>query len=151
MNTCKILNAKTVDIYDLNGSGLASGDPAVRIAVKVLGNVASEYGIKSYKSLKATLNASKGKGSGLEVHHLIEKRFANLLGVKEDDMLSIVVTHDEHVKFTKAWRNEIGYNIEKKTKETVTSNASINDIKRTIRKVYKDYPEIITFFENIGF
>ncbi|MBQ4197286.1 MAG: hypothetical protein II659_05490 [Bacteroidales bacterium] len=114
-------------------------------------SVASEYGIKSYKSLKATLNASKGKGSGLEVHHLIEKRFANLLGVKEDDMLSIVVTHDEHVKFTKAWRNEIGYNIEKKTKETVTSNASINDIKRTIRKVYKDYPEIITFFENIGF
>lgn len=114
-------------------------------------SVASEYGIKSYKSLKATLNASKGKGSGLEVHHLIEKRFANLLGVKEDDMLSIVVTHDEHVKFTKAWRNEIGYNIEKKTKETVTSNASINDIKRTIRKVYKDYPEIITFFEKIGF
>ena len=51
-----------------------------------------------------------GKGSGLEVHHLIEQRFASKLGIKEADIPSIVLTKDEHRKFTNAWKDKIGYN-----------------------------------------
>ena len=48
---------------------------------------ASNYGIKSYKELKALT-----KGAGLEVHHLIEQRFAETIGQNADEMLSIVLT-----------------------------------------------------------
>lgn len=41
-----------------------------------------------------------GKGSCVQVHHLIEQRFATLLGQNVNDMLSIVVTRTEHDVFT---------------------------------------------------
>jgi len=44
-----------------------------------------------YKSLKSIM-----KGTGLECHHLIEKRFANKLGLKADDIYSIAIDKDIH-------------------------------------------------------
>lgn len=98
---------------------------------------ASKFGIDKYSSLRQVL----GSGSGLQVHHLIEQRFARILGQNADDMLSIVVTKAEHQIFTNGWRREIGYILDKTS--TVTSNATRQDIEVAARKIYQNYPEII--------
>jgi len=98
---------------------------------------ASEFGIKSYKELRALV-----KGTGLEVHHLIEKRFANLIGVAEKDMSSIVLTEAEHRAFTNAWRAEIGYATDKAT-ELTTKTATRADVEDVARRIYAGYPEIL--------
>ena len=89
-----------------------------------------------------------GKGSGLEVHHLIEKRLANNLGIKEADIPSIVLTKDEHRKFTNAWRNEIGYyRTGEKTRNTQT--ATKEEIFESAKTIYQDYPEILNVIEKM--
>ena len=48
---------------------------------------------------------------------MIEKRFAQNLGIKNaDDILSVALDKDVHKKITKAFRDEIGYNNQKKQK-----------------------------------
>ena len=96
---------------------------------------ASEYGFKSYKELKKVVE----KNSGLQVHHLIEQRFAEKLGVKTDDMLSIILTKEEHQAFTKAWRKAIDY----KNTKARTDNATTEQIYDVAKEIYKDYPEIL--------
>ena len=61
--------------------------------------------------------------------------------VKEDDMLSIVLTEEEHKAFTNAWRSKIGYKNDKQSLTTI--NASRNDIEKAAKEIYKDYPEIL--------
>lgn len=113
---------------------------SLRKARQVLGIAkllhASKFGIGSYKSLKAINSIA-----GTQVHHLIEKRFASLLGQNADDMLSIVVTQSEHQVFTNAWRAEIGYNGSKSV--LTTGAATLNDVENAARKIYKDYPDIL--------
>jgi hypothetical protein len=65
---------------------------------------AGDYGVWAYKTLKPDL-----KGLGLEVHLLIEKRFAGVMGQNVGDMASIAVTDAEHQAFTNAWRTAIRY------------------------------------------
>lgn len=48
---------------------------------------ASEYGILRYNELQAKLSRT-----GLQAHHLIEKRYAGILGVNERQMKSIALT-----------------------------------------------------------
>ena len=98
---------------------------------------ANKFGIDKYTSLRQAL----GSGSGLQVHHLIEQRFARILGQNANDMLSIVVTKAEHQIFTNGWRREIGYIFDKTS--TITNNATRQDIEAAARKVYQNYPEII--------
>jgi RHS repeat-associated protein len=98
---------------------------------------ASRFGIDKYSSLRQVL----GSGSGLQVHHLFEQRFASILGQSSSDMLSIVVTKAEHQIFTNAWRQEIGYISDRAT--TITSNATKQDIEMAARKIYQNYPEIL--------
>jgi RHS repeat-associated protein len=97
---------------------------------------ASSYGIKSYKALKELT-----KGKGLQVHHLIEQRFASTLGVDPSAMKSIVLTNAEHQTFTNAWRAQIGYRTDNVLIRT--TNASKEQIYEAARVIYKDYPEII--------
>ncbi|WNB17009.1 RHS repeat domain-containing protein [Marivirga arenosa] len=92
---------------------------------------ANQYGIKSYGALKA-LTA----GKGLQVHHLIEKRFASIMGEKATQMLSIALTKTEHQAFTNAWRKAIPYG-------NGTINATREQVINTARQIYKDYPEIL--------
>ena len=106
---------------------------------------ASEFGVNSYKSLKTAVTRKYGKNSGLEVHHLIEKRFATTLQVDEKDMAAIVLTPEEHQLFTQKWRNLIGYS--NSNADIVTETASVEDIKKAARKVYEDYPEILALLE----
>ena len=45
----------------------------------------------------------KGPGKA-RWHHLIEKRFAQLLGINPDDIPSVLLTWEEHVRVTEARR-----------------------------------------------
>ncbi len=93
---------------------------------------ASKYGIGTYRNLKKAL----GKGTGLEVHHLVEQRLAKILGIKPGDMKSIVLTHAEHSVFTQAWRKAIPYG-------KGTANATKQSITEAARFIYKDHPAIL--------
>ena len=108
---------------------------------------AAEFGVDSYKNLKKNVNATYGTGSGLEVHHLIEKRFAKQMGIKETDMPSIVLTKDEHQKFTNAWREAIDY--EKSGKMITTTTATREKILEEARNIYKDYPELLKTVKDV--
>ncbi len=81
------------------------------------------------------------KGTGLQAHHLLEKRVAKILGVDPMKMLSVAMTKAEHSAFTKAWRQAIGYVGQKKA--ITTANATKEQIFDAARSIYKDYPEII--------
>jgi RHS repeat-associated protein len=97
---------------------------------------AAKYGIDTYESLRGAVQEA-----GLEVHHLIEKRFAKLLAVDANKMSSIVLTKAEHIKFTTLWRLEIGYSNSSNVLRTTTATAA--DVKAAARAIYKNYPEIL--------
>ena len=108
---------------------------------------AAEFGVDSYKNLRKSVISTYGTGSGLEVHHLVEKRFASKLGIKESDMPSIVLTKEEHKKFTEAWKKAIGY--ENSGSSLVTGNVNSEEILNAARDIYKDYPELLKAIEEI--
>ena len=86
--------------------------------------------IDSYRALKKTT-----KGTGLEVHHIVEKRFKNDLYITNtNDMLSIVLTKSEHRIYTNAWRREIGYSTGRHTAEEIWSAA---------KRIYIDRPDLL--------
>ncbi len=76
------------------------------------------------------------------MHHLIERRFARLFNVKEDDMLSIVLTEEEHKAFTNAWRSKIGY-AKDFNKANRTNNVDKQKVIDVAKEIYKNYPEIL--------
>ena len=86
--------------------------------------------IDTYKSLKKVY-----KGTGLEVHHIVEKRFARDLDLENaNDMLSIALTKSEHRAYTNAWRNKIGYRTGRHTRETIWAAA---------KEIYIDRPDLL--------
>ena len=96
--------------------------------------VASEFGVDSYSNLRKSVINKYGKGSNLEVHHLIEKRFVKNTGINPNSMQSIVVTKEEHRLFTNQWRKEIPYG---------TKDLTRDQIMEVAKEIYKDYPEIL--------
>jgi RHS repeat-associated protein len=118
------------------GTKLAAALLVVRAgaATRGFGNLtrAGEFGIAPYNVLKKAV----GTGSGLQVHHLLEKRFAGALGVKEREMLSVVVTKQEHQVFTNAWRKAIPYG-------TDYSTVPQQQIMSYARDIYANNPAIL--------
>ncbi len=106
---------------------------------------ASEFGVGSYSALRREVTARYGKSSGLEVHHLIEGRFARNLGVKAADMPAVVMTREEHRAFTNRWREAIGYNSKNGIYERAmsTTTADKQQIQDAAQKIYKDYPDLL--------
>ncbi|MCB1257658.1 MAG: hypothetical protein KDB26_11160 [Microthrixaceae bacterium] len=94
----------------------------------------SGSGIQSYRAQQA---ATRGLGGEIQAHHLIERRFANVMGGNTDDWASIVVTRAEHQQFTNAWRQEIPYG------PTGTGMATRAQVEAAARQIYADYPEIL--------
>jgi hypothetical protein len=94
---------------------------------------ARKYGIKPYEDLRKLI-----KGTGLQAHHLIEKRFANCFipPLNVNKMLSVALTKEEHQIFTNAWRKAIPYG-------TKYSPAMERLVKETAKEIYKNYPEIL--------
>jgi hypothetical protein len=60
-------------------------------------------------------------------------------------MPSIVLTKEEHQKFTAAWRDAIGYVNSKNTLNTQT--ATRDTILKMARDIYQDYPELLKVIE----
>lgn len=104
---------------------------------------AQEYGIDSYKNLRKKLKQLKVdvKNLGIEVHHLIEKRFADLFGVKKADIPSVALTKDEHRVFTNEWRTEIPYG-------AGTKSATANTVNDSANEIYESYGEILNALED---
>lgn len=72
--------------------------------VKEVKEMLEKYGIDSYRKLKRLV-----KGSGLEVHHLIEKRFAKFFKTSAGRFLSLPLSHEAHRVITDLWRTAIAY------------------------------------------
>ena len=111
---------------------------------------ACEFGFDTYNKLKATLR--RIGSAGREVHHLIEQRFAEGLGLEASQMLSMVISKANHQVFTKKWRDLIGYS--RDLKKLITTNAQWKDILKAANKTYKKHPEILEalkpFFEQMN-
>jgi len=75
-------------------------------------------------------------GSGKQVHHLLEQRFATVLKMDPKTMLSAALPKHKHQVFTNAWRGQIGYG-------AGTKNASVQDVEKAARAVYLKYPGIL--------
>ena len=105
---------------------------------------AQKFGFKSYnehdKFFKG-LNINRSE-KGIQIHHLIEQRFASRLGILDtNQMQSIVLTVEEHATFTRAWRSKIGYGGDNVA--ITTANATFDDIYGAAREIYEQYPEIL--------
>ena len=131
-----VLVGDTIDLLPVV-SGVGEVTKAIRAAGKVddgfgILSKAKEYGIQSYRTLKKALS-----GTGLEAHHVIEKRFyKHISGFNTDDMLSVAVTKSEHKAFTKAWRDAFKYGTDYSKLEPWEIWAEALDI-------YRDYPELL--------
>ncbi|RED54736.1 RHS repeat domain-containing protein [Cohnella lupini] len=137
---------------------LAKAEKAERISAISDGKI-----VMSYKSLKAV-----AKGTGLEVHHLMEKRFTDILNaglkkngfsaISKDDILSAALDPKVHQKITNDFRSEIAYayNRANASSKLNTQNATIQDIWNATVKVYTNngmekYIEILKpIFKNAG-
>ena len=99
-----------------------------------LENVAKDGAILSYSLVKKAI-----KGLGEEAHHLIEQRFAKVMGEKAGEMLATGVTKAEHQVFTSKWRALIPYG-----KGTLkAAEAGREYVMKAAGKVYADHPEIM--------
>ena len=90
---------------------------------------AAEFGIQPFKDLPVL-------HPEFHRHHLIEQRFWRQMGQHPDDMLCIVLTPEEHLVFTRQWRQKI-------PRGTGTANASRTEIEQAAREIYADFPEIL--------
>ena len=100
---------------------------------------AKQYGVKAYNALKKTL-----KGTGLEAHHIIEKRLVKHLNIDVKTMLSVAVTKTEHQKFTNAWRSVFQYGMD-------YSTLGKTDIWKAAQQIYRDYPELLKAAKSVLF
>jgi hypothetical protein len=90
-------------------------------------------GIKPY-SVQSGVTA--GQRGTIQAHHLIEKRFSDVMGGNTNDWATIVVTRAEHQVFTNAWRQAIPYG-------AGTRSASRATVEAAARRIYSGYPEIL--------
>jgi len=82
--------------------------------------------------------------TGLQMHHLIEQRFAPALGqtaAQARQWLSVAVTPEEHQIFTNNWRSAIGYINSNNPINTATATA--NNIWAAAQRIYADYPAML--------
>ena len=105
---------------------------------------ADEFGIQTYKELRKMI-----RGSGLEAHHLIEKRFVRELSLKNSEIMSIALTKEEHKIFTRLWRQAIGYN--GSFSPIVTNEARLKDIWIAAQQVYSEHPVLLESVKEILF
>jgi len=79
---------------------------------------------------------------GYERHHLIEQRFAQILGINPNSIPSIYLTPEEHDLVTLLWRNAIGY--ARDLVDLTTSNATRIDIWNAAQRIYSGQPDVLT-------
>ncbi|WP_152754121.1 hypothetical protein, partial [Clostridium estertheticum] len=97
----------------------------------------------SYTDLKKLIKKSglSGNGKGLEAHHLLEKQFADVLGVNKNDIISVSLTPQWHRNVNSAMGNNIDNLINSKLDSILTntgkSSAGVQEIWEAHRDVYE--------------
>ncbi len=79
------------------------------------------------------------EGLGQQTHHLIEKRFEKQLGIKADNILSIVIDKETHNMITQKMRKAIPYSARKDVLQEgtlSTRTASLQQIWEATRDIY---------------
>ena len=99
---------------------------------------AQEFGIRPYNELRKLT-----QGTGLQVHHIVERRFADVgtLEIAPKRMLSVVLTPEEHQVFTNMWRKAIGYSNSLNPIKTTTATAE--DIWDAAQSIYAKIPALL--------
>ena len=97
--------------------------------------------VRSAREWEKIFERGVRQGAGLEVHHLIEQRFAEKLGLDPASIPSVVLTREKHRVFTNAWRNAIGY--ENMNSEVRTATATLEDVWIAAQGAYQNYPELL--------
>ncbi len=99
--------------------------------IKILNNGSIALPYKALRKLTAK--------TGLEAHHLIEKRFASRLGINSDEILSVALDKDTHRRITTAFRTKIPYgSTARNASKLNTYSASPQQIWNAIVDVYKE-------------
>ncbi len=119
----------TVDLIPII-TGIGETIRALKMSSKIADG--TDNAIDTYRALKKV-----NTGNGLEVHHIVEKRFAIKLGFSKygGSMPSIALNKLKHAEYTAKWRGIIEY-----------GSKNIVDEKRILRaaiKVYKDDPYLL--------
>ena len=125
---------KIVDVVD----AVHDAGNIADVAIDGFGNLsrAREYGIQAYNDLRKIT-----RNTGLEAHHIVEKRLVKAMGIEPSTMLSVALTHDEHLIFTKAWRKAFPY------KTTDYFSLTKEQIYAAALEIYEGYPELIKAVE----
>lgn len=112
-----------------------AGKVAIQVADKTTDFIKAKRSLTlgKYKVLKKGLRGVKG----IEVHHIIEKRFVRGFknGLKGIDMLSIPLTKKLHRKITNRWRKIVPYG-------TSLKKFSKKEMLSYCRAVYHDMPKL---------
>ena len=98
------------------------------------------YLIGLYKEMK---KYTKGYGHKIEAHHLLEQRFCdmNALNLNTDDMISAVLTKEQHNAITKRWNDYIPKG---------TNYSQFNQwsaIREYAKGVYEKHPELFQLLD----
>ena len=125
----------------IENTGTGSGGPnndddEWRKFVKQVKDLIEKYGVLTYEEFKKAL-----KNAGFEIHHLIEKRFANLFNIGQEKIPSLPLPHTLHQVFTKLWRQAIAYS--NASVELTTQSATKEVLIQAVKNIYRDFPEIV--------
>ncbi len=121
----------TVDLIPFV-TGVGESIRALRTAGKITDG--TDASIDTYRNLRKVT-----KGTGNEVHHILEKRFVSQLDLDIDntaDMLSTVLSKSEHRTYTNAWRKLMPYG----------NIYDIQSVLKTGAKIYADNPKLMAAF-----
>ena len=89
--------------------------------------------IGTYKSLDKLF---KGQKAGkIEIHHIVEKRFANIVGKPKNEMAAVAIDKKLHKIITKRFRAEC-------PPGTDYSKMSRKKLRNIVKKVYRDMPAL---------
>ena len=101
----------------------------------------SKFLTGAYNKLKKLFKGIQG----IEIHHLIEKRFKNLFSGKVGDFLSIPLTKELHQIITNRWRNlhKVSDLFEHFKYGSNYSEITFSMMEEAIKEVYKDMPGLL--------
>jgi len=101
-------------------TGTATGTATVKI-------------VDTYANLKKTT-----AGMGLEVHHIVEKRFLPAINMANpNSMLSVALSKAEHQIYTNAWRAAFPYG------QQVYGDIAKSELWKVAQKIYENFPELM--------
>ena len=121
----------TVDLIPFV-TGVGESIRALRTAGKIADG--ADNAIDTYRNLRKVT-----KGTGSEVHHILEKRFVSQLNLDIDntgDMLSTVLSKNEHRGYTNAWRKLMPYG----------NVYDMQIVLKTGARIYSDNPKLMAAF-----